>query len=290
MDTHAARVIAEAATTPAGGAVLEIGAGLGALTRPLLDRAARVVAIERDRDLAPLLRSDLDDAVGENRLRVIEGDALEIDWLAEIEEGPRPHAIAGNLPYLVTGPLIERATGMAERLDRVVFMVQAEVADRLAARPATAAYGALSVFVQAAFTVERLITVRAGAFYPRPGVDSAVVTLTPCSPRRASETTAFREAVKAAFGTRRKTLRNAWRGLYGWSREKLEESARDAGISLDARGETLTVEQFAAMARAREAESPLEQLRQPDEDEASDQHGAHRLDEHEATRQGRHLG
>jgi 16S rRNA (adenine1518-N6/adenine1519-N6)-dimethyltransferase len=249
VDVHAQRTIAEAATTPAGGTVLEIGAGMGALTRPLLERAARVVAIERDRDLVPLLTNDFAEPLSQGRMRLVEGDALGLDWAELLQDGPRPHIIAGNLPYLLTGPLLERATTLADRVDRVVFMVQAEVADRLVARPSTKEYGALTVFVQAAFDVRRVITVRAGAFYPRPDVDSAVVALDSAKPRRAEETDAFREAVRAAFGMRRKTLRNAWKSLYGWSKEELEARARHAGISLDARGETLSVDDFARFAR-----------------------------------------
>src|SRR6185437_15250418 len=247
-DPHAARSIAEAATTPAGGTVLEIGAGLGALTRPLLERAAHVTAVERDRDLVPILAGELAGPVAEGRLAIVEADALDVDWAAAVASGPRPHAIAGNLPYLITGKLLERAVGLAGEVDRAVFMVQAEVADRLAAAPDTEAYGALTVFVQAAYRVQRILTVKAGAFYPRPEVGSAVVLLVPETPRRAEETPAFRAAVKAAFGARRKTLRNAWKGIYGWTREELEDRAREAGVSLDARGETLPVEAFARVA------------------------------------------
>ncbi len=247
-DPHAARLIAEAATTPPGGTVLEIGAGLGALTRPLLDRAARVVAVERDRDLVPILAGELGDAGG--KLSLVDGDALDVDWAAAVASGPRPHALAGNLPYLITGKLLERAVGLAGVIDRAVFMVQAEVADRLAAPPDGEAYGALTVFVQAAFDVRRILTVKGGAFYPRPEVDSAVILLVPCQPPRALETDAFRAVVKAAFGARRKTLRNAWKGIFGWSRAELEGKAAAAGISLDVRGETLSVEDFARMAAA----------------------------------------
>ncbi|MCC6556802.1 MAG: ribosomal RNA small subunit methyltransferase A [Polyangiaceae bacterium] len=254
-DPEIARRIAEAVPTPEGGTVLEIGAGLGALTRPLLDRAARVVAIERDRDLVPILREDLAAPIAEGRLEVIEADAAQLDWADLLAGGPPPRAIAGNLPYQITGRLIEQAAGVADRIDRAVVMVQREVAERLAAAPATAAYGALSVFVQAAFDVRRLLVARAGAFYPRPDVDSAVVVLTPGRPRRAEETPAFREAVRAAFATRRKTLRNAWSGLYGWSPQELARRAAEAGISLDARGETLSVEDFARIARARDERS-----------------------------------
>jgi 16S rRNA (adenine1518-N6/adenine1519-N6)-dimethyltransferase len=250
VDPEAARRIAEAATTPEGGTVLEIGAGLGALTRPLLERAARVVAIERDRDLAPILREDLAEPIRHGKLEVIEADAAQVDWIGAFAGTPRPHVVAGNLPYQITGRLIERATEVADAIDRAVFMVQVEVAERLAAAPGTPAYGALTVFVRAAFDVKRILTARAGAFYPRPEVDSAVVALIPTRPRRAEETPAFREAVRAAFAMRRKTLRNAWKGLYGWSGEELARRAAEAGVSLDARGETLDVVQFARIAGA----------------------------------------
>lgn len=250
VDVSAARAIAEAATTPAGGTVLEIGGGLGALSRPLLERAASVSIIERDRDLVPLLVAELEVPIAEGRARVIEADAMLVDWDKELV-GPAPHVIAGNLPYQITGALLERATSLSHRIERAVFMVQSEVADRLVARPGSKEYGALSVFVQAAFDVRRILTVKAGAFFPRPDVDSAVVLLV--SHRRAEETEAFREAVRAAFGARRKTLRNAWRGLYGWSKEELESRAVQAGISLDARGETLSVEDFARIASLKSA-------------------------------------
>jgi 16S rRNA (adenine1518-N6/adenine1519-N6)-dimethyltransferase len=246
-DPHACRAIAEAATTPAGGTVIEIGPGLGALTRPLLERAARVTAIEYDRDLVPILERELAGPIAAGQLSLVNADALDVDWGAALAGGPRPHVIAGNLPYLITGKLLERAVALAPAIDRAVFMVQAEVADRLAAAPDTEDYGALTVFVQAAFAVKKILTVKGGAFYPRPEVDSAVVLLVPAP--RAAETPAFRAAVKAAFGARRKTLRNAWKGLYGWSRDELAARAAEAGISLDARGETLAVEDFARLAR-----------------------------------------
>jgi len=246
LDERVCAAIAKAATEPLGGTVVEIGPGLGALTVPLLARAARVCAIERDVELAQVLREQHE---GETRLEIIEGDALASAWdeLLAVPPCPRPWAIAGNLPYLITGKLLERAIQLATTIDCAVFMIQAEVAQRLTARAGTSEYGALTVFVRAAFEVRRLLTVRAGAFYPRPTVDSAVVVLTPHRPRRAEETPRFRAAVKAAFGTRRKTLRNAWKGLYGWSREELAEHAEAVGISLDARGETLEVEAFRAI-------------------------------------------
>lgn len=248
QDQHAARAIAEAATGASGSSVLEIGPGLGALTGPLLERSARVVAIERDRDLVPLLGEALAPAVASGALTIENADALELDWRSVLEAMPAPRAIAGNLPYFITGALLEKATAVADLVEAAVFMVQAEVAERLLAAPASEAYGGLSVFVQAAFAPTKLLTVRGGAFFPRPDVDSTVVVLKPERPPRAVETDAFRAVVRAAFGMRRKTLRNAWKGIFGWSAAELADAAAHAGVSLDARGETLAVEDFGRLA------------------------------------------
>jgi 16S rRNA (adenine1518-N6/adenine1519-N6)-dimethyltransferase len=246
VDRGLARQIAELSAYEKGGTVVEVGAGLGALTEPLLDRAALVVAIERDRDLCPVLRDAFARPIADGKLVVREADAKQIDFAAELCLGPPPRVLAGNLPYQLTGPLLERATSLASSIDRAVFMVQAEVADRLVAKPASEAYGALTVFVAAAFQVSRAITVGSGAFHPRPGVDSAVVVLSPHRPPRAEETAAFRAAVRAAFAQRRKTLRNAWRAV--GAPAAVAACAEAAGIDLDRRGETLSVEEFARFA------------------------------------------
>jgi 16S rRNA (adenine1518-N6/adenine1519-N6)-dimethyltransferase len=227
----------------AGGTVVEIGAGLGALTEPLLSRAAKVVAIERDRDLCPILRETFVEPIAAGRLEIVEADAKQVDLAGLLATGPAPRCLAGNLPYQLTGPLLERATSIGETLDRAVFMVQIEVADRLVAAPGSSDYGALTVFVSAAFDVKRAMKVNRGAFQPRPGVDSAVVVLTPHRPPRATETDAFRDAVRAAFTQRRKTLRNAWSKL--GPPDQIAAHAKVAGIDLDRRGETLSVEEFA---------------------------------------------
>ena len=229
-----ARRIAEAAVRDAE-RVVEFGAGTGALTWELARRASRVIAVERDRDLVPVLREGAPDNV-----EVLEADAKKFEIPAGV-------VLTGNLPYQLTGPLLERATAHARTIVRAVFMVQREVADRLLAAPSTKEYGALTVFVRAAFDVQRLMTVSAGSFFPRPDVTSAVVVLTPRE-HRIPETDRFRQLVRAAFAQRRKTLRNAWRAVA--PSEELEAAAREASISLDARGETLSVEYFGAMARS----------------------------------------
>lgn len=241
---HAER-IAELSAPAGGERVLEIGAGLGALTVQLLARGASVVAIERDRDLLPILETVFPEERERGLLQLIEADAKAADWEALLGEHPS-RVLAGNLPYQITGPLLRRTVAMAARIQRAVYLVQKEVADRLAALPGGDDYGALSVFVQAAFSVERALVIRPGSFYPVPRVDSAVVVLTPHPTLVAAETPLFRAVVKLAFAARRKTLRNAWKAL--GAGEELALVAAEAGVRLDARGETLSVAEFARMA------------------------------------------
>jgi 16S rRNA (adenine1518-N6/adenine1519-N6)-dimethyltransferase len=232
--------------------VVEFGAGLGALTAPLVSRARSVIAVERDRDLVPVLIDLFRGPLEAGKLVLSESDAKSYEVGTAFANGEGTRVLCGNLPYLLTGPLLRLATRHAEVLDRVVFMMQQEVADRLRASPASKAYGALTVFVRAAFDVELRSRVPASAFYPTPKVSSAIVILTPVHPPRARETPRFRELVRLAFEMRRKTLRNAWRSVLT-HRDALERIAAESGISLDARGETLSVEQFAEMAERVEA-------------------------------------
>ncbi len=234
--------------------VIELGAGLGALTSELTKRAAHVFAVERDRDLVPLLRAELATAIGEQRLEVVEDDAKTVSFQELLGTGKSagtdtaetsPRVLCGNLPYQLTGPLLQRAVEHSSTFDRAVFLVQKEVAERLAAEPSTKEYGALTVFVQAAFEVRKLRLVHPGSFHPAPDVTSAVIVLRSRRPPIAHETERFRAIVKGAFSSRRKTLRNAWARLG----PDVLAAAVEAGISLDARGETLGVEDFARMDR-----------------------------------------
>jgi 16S rRNA (adenine1518-N6/adenine1519-N6)-dimethyltransferase len=225
--------------------VVEIGAGTGVLTRLLASRAAALVAIERDRDLLPILTRE----IVQSHVRVLEADAASVDFAALLgpPDAASPRVLCGNLPYSITGQLLRRAVESADSLERVVFMIQDEVASRLTAAPGAKQRGALSVFVQAAFDLRRVLRVAPGAFHPAPEVTSAVIVLTPLHPPRARETAAFRAVVRGAFQARRKTLRNAWRSLLA-DMTALERAARRARVDLDARGETLDVEAFGRMA------------------------------------------
>lgn len=241
--------IAERVVQGEAGTVIEIGAGLGALTEPLLKRAALVIAIERDRDLIPVLNDVFCDAVQESRLIILEEDAKTTDYAALFAQHAAPYFIAGNLPYQLTGPLLRRAVELAPIVQRAVFMVQAEVASRLCAAPSTAEYGALTIFCQACFTIQKLWTLKPGSFYPQPKVESAVIELIPRRPPIAEETPMFRDLVQAAFRQRRKKLRNSWSGLPGITAAVLDAAAAKCGIDLNARGETLDVTAFARLAQ-----------------------------------------
>jgi 16S rRNA (adenine1518-N6/adenine1519-N6)-dimethyltransferase len=250
---HVVRTIAEACVPDAevGRArVLELGAGLGALTSELVMRAKHVTAVERDRELVPILARAMQASLDGAKLAILEADAQAVDVGAILGDldAASARVLCGNLPYQITGRLLQLAVGARAKVDRVVFMVQDEVAARLVADPGTKEYGALTVFVRAAFDVTRVCKVSRGAFHPPPDVTSSVVRLSPARPVRAEETSSFRALVKAAFGMRRKTLRNAWSGVA--PAEVIARVADAAGIPLDARGETLSVDDFARAAAA----------------------------------------
>ena len=195
--------LVEAIAPERGDAILEIGPGEGALTRPLLERVARMEAIEIDRDLAARLAAQFP----RERLAVHCADALEFDFGA----CPPGVRLVGNLPYNVSTPLLFHLARYAERVRDMHFMLQAEVVDRMVARPSIPDYGRLSVTLQTRFRMQRLFRVAPGAFRPPPKVESAVVRLVPLPPgeRAQVDERVFAEVVAAAFSARRKMLRNA---------------------------------------------------------------------------------
>jgi len=252
-DPNIARKIVETALPEPGGNVVEIGPGLGALTGLLLERAEKVAAIEVDRDLAAALRGSPSLLQHHAKLMVLEHDAKTADLNGLLQRGPGPAVLIGNLPYNITGPLIRRAVEVADCVVRTVFLVQQEVCDRLTAAPGTSAYGAMTVFVQLRYSTRRAFVVRRGAFFPQPGVDSALVVMTPHSEPMARETDTFRELVHAAFAQRRKKLKNAWNALIVPGVTSLVSAAARAEIDLDVRGERLSVADFVRMARELES-------------------------------------
>lgn len=226
--------IADALQAGSDDTVLEIGPGPGGLTGPLLERAGRVVAIEKDSELIPALRKRFPS------LEVREGDALDLDWHA-LAPAPARLLVTGNIPYNITSPLIDKAL-LPPRPARIVFLVQKEVADRVTAQPGTPPYGALSIGVQAVARAERVFTVPAGAFHPRPKVDSAVLRLTPLAqPLIADrERESFRALVVGLFGFRRKQLLRGLRELTGWEARRLGPVLAAAGLGASVRPEVLS--------------------------------------------------
>lgn len=192
--------IAEAACPEPGATIVEIGPGRGALTSHLLSRSDRVIAIEIDPVLIHYLRAEFRD---EPRLTLIESDILKTD----LTQWGRI-AIAGNLPYYITSPILEKTLALADHLIQAVFLVQKEVAERLTAKPGTRDYGFLSVQTQLQSTVELLFNVPADAFRPRPKVDSAVVRLTPTRDSPIPDKARFLEFASRSFRYKRKTIRN----------------------------------------------------------------------------------
>jgi 16S rRNA (adenine1518-N6/adenine1519-N6)-dimethyltransferase len=237
--------IADQLEAEPGDRVLEIGPGRGALTEALVARGVRLTAIERDRDLVPGLRTRFPGVT------VIEGDALTIDWAAAVGAQPGdPWLVTGNIPYYITTPLIEKALA-SPRPDRIVFLIQREVALRLAAKPGTKEYGALTVGVQAAARVERAFTVAAGSFHPRPRVDSAVVRLIPLDEPivPAAEAPAFRRFVTGLFSARRKQLGRALQSAFDLDAETVGTMLRALGIDPARRAEVLELAEFVRIYR-----------------------------------------
>jgi 16S rRNA (adenine1518-N6/adenine1519-N6)-dimethyltransferase len=218
--------------------LVEIGPGLGALTRPLLERVKRLTVIEIDRDLAARIAGEF----SPDRLTLHTVDALRFDFATLGGE----LRIIGNLPYNISTPLLFHLARLGTRLRDLTVMLQREVVWRMVAAPATPEYGRLSVMLQARFRVERLFAVPAGAFHPPPKVESAVARLAPlgASQPHIVDEALFAQVVSAAFGQRRKTLRNA---LQPWAGP---EDLQRAGVDPGARGETLAVSDFVRLANA----------------------------------------
>jgi 16S rRNA (adenine1518-N6/adenine1519-N6)-dimethyltransferase len=243
-DPSVVRRIAEAVNPMPGERIVEIGPGLGALTRALLARVDQLIAIEIDRDLAARLRTEH----SPQRLVLHEADALGFDFRTLGDD----LRVVGNLPYNISSPLLFALLEAAAVIRDIHVMLQREVVDRMTAPPGGRQYGRLTVMLGYRFAVERLFVVAAGAFRPRPQVESAFARLVPHAalPWPAVNEPRFRRLVAQAFTQRRKTLRNALSSLVA------EPIMRSAGIDPQARPETLSVAQYVALANRLEEEAP----------------------------------
>ncbi|MEZ4448576.1 MAG: 16S rRNA (adenine(1518)-N(6)/adenine(1519)-N(6))-dimethyltransferase RsmA [Nannocystaceae bacterium] len=252
------RAIVGAAEARPGLRIVEIGAGLGTLTAPMLAAGAEVWAIERDRDLCGVLRAELGSSP---KFRLFEADAVRFDYASALEglaEGERP-TIVGNLPYQITGPLLFALLAHHAVTGPWVVMIQREVADRLCAEPGSRTYGGPTVMLSRSRRISTVIQAGRACFVPRPRVDSTVILLEPrASPRGGAvgDEEGLRRLVQAAFQQRRKQLLNALSGLGG--REAAVRWCEVAGIDPQVRPERLGPEAFAALQRAREGDAAIE--------------------------------
>jgi 16S rRNA (adenine1518-N6/adenine1519-N6)-dimethyltransferase len=233
--------IAEAAGLTRDTGVLEIGPGMGALTRPLCERAGHVTAIELDGRLLPILDETM---AGYHNLTVVHGDVLKEDLGKLADERLLP-IVCANLPYHITTPALT-ALLSCRRFSRIVVMVQKEVAQRICAGPGTPEYGAFTVFCRHYAEAKTLFRVPASAFTPQPKVESAVVMFTPNTlPPDRSDVLRFS---RAAFGQRRKTLVNALAAGLSLPKDKIASCLAKLGHGPNVRGETLSYEQFVILA------------------------------------------
>lgn len=243
IDEHVVESIVNAANIIQGDAVLEIGPGIGTLTQGLAEAGAAVTAVEIDRRLIEVLAKTLE---GYENIRVVHGDILRIDIGKEVA-APR-YKVVANLPYYITTPIIMGLLEAHMPVDILVTMVQKEVAQRMVAVPGTKDYGSLSVAVQYYTKPEIMFVVPPASFIPPPAVDSAVIrcTVREKPPVEVNERIFFR-VVKAAFAQRRKTLSNTLKTT-GVPADTLKVILEKAGIDGGRRGETLSLEEFAAIA------------------------------------------
>ncbi len=216
--------------------MVEVGPGLGALTRPLLDKLELLHVVEIDRDIIARLKTDYP----QGKLAIHEGDALKFDFGAL----PAPLRIVGNLPYNISSPLLFHFAAYAERIADMHFMLQDEVVERMVAAPSTPEYGRLSVMLQYRFYMEKLLDVPPQSFRPAPKVNSAIVRMSPMPAREIGvrDEKRFAEIVGAAFGQRRKTLRNTLRAYL------TEAEFERLDIDPQLRAENLGVSEFARIA------------------------------------------
>lgn len=242
------RIVEEAAPGPED-TIVEIGAGLGDLTEILAERARLVVALELD----PVLVSRLTQRFRtRERVQIVHEDALAWPLPQALTKYPRPRLVLGNLPYNVATRILLRFSLFPEEIDRMVFMFQKEVAERLCAVSGEHAYGALSVLIQVRWDVSLAFTVQPRAFHPAPKVESALVKFLPLPGPRVDvgEWRSFQALVKASFGQRRKTLRNALKTLGQGDRLRIASALDRAGIDGRRRAETLSLEDFARLSKA----------------------------------------
>lgn len=247
IDANIQRKIVAALEPGPDDEVMEIGPGVGALTKHLAGTVKRLVLVELDNDLAARLR---DEFAGDPSVEVINQDVLEVP-LERVSSDPASLKVIGNIPYNITTPILFSLLERRPRPRQIVLMVQREVADRILEPAGSKTYGALAVGVQAVADVSRVMNVSRDAFRPVPDVMSSVVRIVPHQPPRLmpEEETALRELTRAAFQQRRKQFQRILRDAYHLSPEQVEEVGRAAGMDLVQRPETFPPQKFIDLAR-----------------------------------------
>ena len=248
IDTHVLEKIISAAGVTKDDMVLEIGPGIGTMTQYLAEHAKRVVAVEIDSNLIPILEETL---AGYDNITVINDDILKVDInaLAQEYNGGRPIKVVANLPYYITTPIIMGLFESNVPIDNITVMVQKEVADRMQVGPGSKDYGALSLAVQYYAEPYIVANVPPNCFIPRPGVGSAVIRLTRHQepPVDVKDAKLMFRLIRASFNQRRKTLLNGLANSpeLSFSKEQITSAIEKMGLPASVRGETLTLEQFA---------------------------------------------
>ncbi|EEA84684.1 16S rRNA (adenine(1518)-N(6)/adenine(1519)-N(6))-dimethyltransferase RsmA [Peptacetobacter hiranonis] len=246
IDDNVIDKIIDGARVKEGDKVIEVGPGIGTLTREMAKRAEKVVAVEIDKNLIPILKETLADF---DNTEVVNEDILKVDINKLVDEklSGGPVKLIANLPYYITTPIVMKFLEEDIPVTDIVVMVQKEVADRMNAVPSTKDYGALSVAVQYYCDTEIVAKAPRHMFIPQPKVDSTVIGLHIREERKykADNEQLFFKTVKAAFGQRRKTLLNSLSSMGVLDKAKIKEVLAEAGIDEKRRGETLSIEEFA---------------------------------------------
>lgn len=243
IDENIVAKIADAADLTKDDTVLEVGPGLGTLTRALSERAGQVYTVEIDKKLIPVLMQTLAD---KENVGIINEDVMKLDF-ESLLEGSGKLKIAANLPYYISTPVIMSFLESDLPFEQMTFLVQKEVADRLAASPGSKAYGSLSLAAQYYADVDVPFTVPAGVFMPKPNVDSAVVRLKKKEETIESDKKLFFQLVRAGFANRRKTLYNSLKSNLPYGADTVRELLERADINPSVRAETLSADDFAKM-------------------------------------------
>lgn len=248
IDSNVIDKILDGARLTEGDNIIEVGPGIGTLTREMGKVAKKVVAIEIDKSLIPILKETLDEF---DNIEVVNNDILKVDIKGLVKEkfDNKPVKLVANLPYYITTPIVMKFLEEDITVTDIVVMVQKEVADRMNAKPSTKDYGALSVAVQYYCDTEIIAKAPRHMFIPQPNVDSTVIGLHIRENKKynVDNEEIFFKTVKASFGQRRKTLLNSLGGLGFLSKDEIKEVLNEASIDEKRRGETLTIEEFAKL-------------------------------------------